>query len=45
MENVFGRDHPEVATVLNNLSALYGDEGHFGESRSLLLRSLAIREK
>src|SRR5262249_40088938 len=40
-----GPDHPDFASSLNNLAALYCDEGRYGEAEPFYQRSLAIREK
>ena len=45
MSGLWGPDHPEVALSLNNLAALYDDEGKYSEAEPLYKRSLAIREK
>ena len=37
-----GADHPDVATSLNNLAALYYDQGRYKEAEPLFLRALAI---
>ncbi len=39
-----GRDHPLVASSLNNLAILYRDEGQYGRAAPLYERALAIRE-
>ncbi|CAN0557886.1 unnamed protein product, partial [Ectocarpus sp. 12 AP-2014] len=44
-EKVYGPDHPEVATDLNNYAALYEVQGKYAEAEPLLERSQAIREK
>jgi tetratricopeptide (TPR) repeat protein len=44
-EKVLGRDHPDVATSLNNLALLYLHQGRYREAEPLCQRSLAIREK
>jgi len=44
-EKAMGPDHPEVATSLNNLAALYKNQGKYNEAEPLYQRSLAIREK
>jgi CHAT domain-containing protein/Tfp pilus assembly protein PilF len=44
-ENALGRDHPDVATSLNNLAFLYVRQGRYAEAEPLYQRSLAIREK
>jgi CHAT domain-containing protein/Tfp pilus assembly protein PilF len=38
-------DHPDVAEILNNLAAVYGFQGRYGEAEGLYRRALAIREK
>ena len=40
-----GLDHPNVATSLNNLAALYKAKGQYADAEPLYQRSLAIREK
>ena len=40
-----GPDHPDVATSLNNLAALYHDQGRYADAEPLYKRSLAIHEK
>ncbi len=44
-EQCFGKNHPEVATDLNNLADLYESQGKYAEAEPLYLRSLAIKEK
>jgi tetratricopeptide (TPR) repeat protein len=44
-EKALGPDHPDVATSLNNLAALYNSQGRYADAEPLLKRSLAIREK
>ncbi len=39
------RDHPHVATGLNNLAELYQAQGRYAEAEPLYRRSLAIDEK
>jgi len=38
-------NHPDVATSLNNLAALYREEGRYSEAEPLYVRSLSIREQ
>ena len=45
METALGPEHPEVATSLNNLAALYKAQGRYAEAEPLYRRSLAIKEK
>ena len=40
-----GKDHPDVATSLNNLAELYRVQGKYDQAEPLYQRSLAIREK
>ena len=40
-----GPDHPDVATMLNNLALLYDNQGRYAEAEPLFRRSLAIYEK
>jgi CHAT domain-containing protein/Tfp pilus assembly protein PilF len=44
-EKAHGRDHPDVATSLNNLAGLYYSQGRYADAEPLYQRSLAIREK
>ncbi len=40
-----GRDHPDVATSLNNLALLYRTQGQYAQAEPLFKRSRAILEK
>ena len=44
-EKTLGSEHPDTATSLNNLAALYRTTGRYEEAEPLYKRSLAIREK
>ena len=44
-EQSMGPNHPDVATSLNNLAALYKTQGQYAQAEPLYKRSLAIREK
>jgi tetratricopeptide (TPR) repeat protein len=44
-EGAVGRDHPAVATSLNNLAELYRTQGHYAQAEPLYKRALAIKEK
>jgi tetratricopeptide (TPR) repeat protein len=44
-EEALGKDHPNVATDLNNLALLYQVTNRSAEARPLLERALAIFEK
>jgi tetratricopeptide (TPR) repeat protein len=44
-EKVLGRDHPAVATALNNLATLYNEQGDYAEAEPLYKRALTIYEK
>jgi tetratricopeptide (TPR) repeat protein len=44
-EQQLGSEHPDVATILNNLADLYNSQGKYNEAEELFKRSLAIREK
>jgi len=44
-EKSLGKDHPDVATSLNNLALLYKAQGNYAEAKLLYQRSLAIYEK
>jgi len=39
-----GKDHPDVASSLNNLASLYQDQGRYAEAEPLYQRSLQISE-
>ena len=43
-EKALGPEHPDVATVLNNLAELYRAQGKYAEAEPLYKRALAIRE-
>jgi CHAT domain-containing protein/Tfp pilus assembly protein PilF len=45
LEKELGSDHPDVATCLNNLAALYKAMGNYAAAEPLFKRSLAIFEK
>ncbi|MGB7378739.1 MAG: CHAT domain-containing tetratricopeptide repeat protein, partial [Rivularia sp. (in: cyanobacteria)] len=42
---VLGKEHPDVATSLNNLAALYYSQGNYTKAEPLYERALAIDEK
>ncbi|MFO0810961.1 MAG: CHAT domain-containing tetratricopeptide repeat protein [Gemmataceae bacterium] len=42
---VFGPEHLDTASLLNNLANVYSDQGKYAESEPLHRRALAIREK
>jgi tetratricopeptide (TPR) repeat protein len=44
-ERALGPDHPDVATSLNNLAALYYAQGRYAAAEPLYQRALAIREE
>ncbi|HEY1016908.1 MAG TPA: tetratricopeptide repeat-containing protein [Herpetosiphonaceae bacterium] len=44
-ERVLGPDHPNTATSLNNLAALYVATGAYGAAQPLYERALAIQER
>ena len=43
-EKAFGSNHPNVGLLLNNLAALYNDQGRYADAEPLLKRALAVRE-
>jgi tetratricopeptide (TPR) repeat protein len=43
-ENQLGKDHPYVASSLNNLANLYKAQGRYNEAEPLYVKSLEIRE-
>jgi len=45
MEKALGPDHPDVASTLGNLAALYADQGKYAEAEPLHKRTLSIAEK
>ncbi|MBI5745961.1 MAG: tetratricopeptide repeat protein [Nitrospirae bacterium] len=45
VEKAMGKEHPDVATSLNNLAALYKSTGRYSEAEPLFKRSLEIWEK
>ncbi|KAA3682290.1 kinesin light chain, partial [Paragonimus westermani] len=45
LEKTSGRDHPDVATMLNILALVYRDQAKYREAASLLNDALTIREK
>ena len=45
LEKTSGRNHPDVATMLNILALVYRDQNKFKEASVLLNEALAIREK
>jgi tetratricopeptide (TPR) repeat protein len=44
-ENVLGLDHPETASLMNNLAALYFAQGHYTEAEALYRKALEICER
>ncbi|MDF5721778.1 MAG: CHAT domain-containing protein [Rhizonema sp. PD37] len=44
-EKVLGKEHPDIATSLNNLAELYRKHGNYQKAEPLFQRSLAILEK
>ena len=44
-EKVLGPEHPEVATVLNNLALFYYSQGEYAQAEPLYQRALMIFEK
>jgi tetratricopeptide (TPR) repeat protein len=45
VEEVLGEEHPDMALSLNNLAALYDNQGRYAEAEPLYQRALAIVEK
>merc|ERR1711892_364794 len=45
LERTSGRDHPDVATMLNILALVYRDQNKYREAANLLNDALSIREK
>ncbi len=44
-EQVLGPNHPDTASSLNNLAALYDSQGNYEQAQPLFERALAIMEK
>ena len=44
-EKVHGKEHPDVASDLNNLALLYDNQGDYKAAKPLYERALAIKEK
>ncbi|MBE9210703.1 tetratricopeptide repeat protein [Nostoc sp. LEGE 06077] len=44
-EKILGKEHPDVASSLNNLALLYRAQGKYQQAEQLYVRSLAIYEK
>jgi hypothetical protein len=44
-EKALGHDRPDVAASLNNLAALYVNQGRYADAEPLSQRALAIQEK
>nr|CDS31587.1 kinesin light chain 4 [Hymenolepis microstoma] len=45
LEKNSGRDHPDVATMLNILALVYRDQGKYKDAANLLNEALVIRER
>jgi len=45
VEKVLGAEHPDVATLLNNLAELHKNKGDYGRAELLFQRALAIDER
>ena len=45
LEKALGKDHPDVATGLNNLGGLYHAQGEYRKALTIYVRALAICEK
>src|SRR5262249_56463826 len=43
-EDKLGKDHPDVATALNNLAGLYWTQGQYARAEPLCLRALQMRQ-
>ena len=44
-KKMLGEEHPDVAQSLNNLAALYENQGKYDEAEKMFEESLAIRKK
>ncbi len=44
-EKVWGPEHPDTATSLNNLAGLYRDQSKYEQAEPLCVRALAIKEQ
>ena len=45
MQELLGDRHPDVATSLNNLAALYRSQGRYAEAEPLYQQSLLLRQE
>src|SRR5437660_6461568 len=44
-ERTLGKDHPDMATRLNGLATLYGEQGKYAEAEPLLIEAHGITER
>ncbi|MCH4904383.1 tetratricopeptide repeat protein, partial [Cylindrospermopsis raciborskii CHAB3438] len=44
-EQQLGENHPDVASSLNNLAALYENQGRYTEAEQLYIPALSIQER
>ena len=44
-EKILGPDHPDVASILDNLGMLFQAQGNYAEAEPLLEKSLNVRKK
>ena len=44
-QEIYGQDHPETGTLLNNLGMVHEDNGEIQLAEQLFLESLEIRKK
>ncbi|MEH2407794.1 MAG: tetratricopeptide repeat protein [Nostoc sp.] len=44
-KRLLGDEHPDVATSLNNLAALYESQGRYSDAEPLYIQAVAIAEK
>ena len=42
---LYGADHPEIATLLNNLAAIYQDRGQLVKAERFYKRAIAVRKR
>ena len=45
LKKLFGQDHPDVASSINNLALLYESQGRYDEAETLFLQALELRKK
>ncbi|WP_414590241.1 tetratricopeptide repeat protein, partial [Scytonema sp. PCC 10023] len=44
-KRLLGQQHPQVATILNNLAGLYHNQGRYSEAEALYRQALEMRKR